>query len=334
MAVKSNAQMPQAADGSDRCRLFAGVGGAFRRTGLFTNQDGFIPNPVAATLFIGLVLIILVYSALEQNGTLYRLGRFGPLLPLLIILWLMYGIYRGLTWLRRHTARVRPKGPLYMRGLMDECLHLTCGRLETRLTTPEISSSMILDEILVDKILHICATDCLRFSDVRRQIEGGRLKGTDNLELAHLFMTPVEYHKQPLPDAIQQVADTVARSRRDLKKRLERLKDAHQALCTCAGDILTLLPPDPKKVEKLRATYRYRPPTQERAQRMAFALETLAYLKAIRYENVNPMDRRRYDSVASHAIPKLAEGLRVYRQAWQDIADAYERQPSERSQTA
>jgi hypothetical protein len=67
---------------------------------------------------------------------------------------------------------------------------------------------------------------------------------------------------------------------------------------------------------------------------MAFALETLAYLKAIRYENVNPMDRNRYDSVASRAIPKLAEGVRVYRQTWQDLVDAYERPPSERSQAA
>jgi hypothetical protein len=193
---------------------------------------------------------------------------------------------------------------------------------------------MILDEILLDKVLHICATDCLRFSDVRRQIESSRLKGTENLQLAYLFITPVEYHKQPLPEGIRQVADTVIRSRRDLKKMLERLKDAHQKLCTSSVDILTLLPPDPKKVDQLRTTYRYRPPTPERARRMAFALETLAYLKAIRYENVNPMDRRRYDSVASRVIPNLAEGLRVYKQAWQDLVYAYERPPSERSEAA
>ena len=289
---------------------------------------------MAATLFLGLVLTILVYSFLDKSGVLARLGRFGPVLPLLIILWLMYGIYKGLNWLKGHLARVRPKGPLFMRTLMDQCLDQTCGRLETRLDTPEISSSMILDEILLDKMLHICATDCLRFSDVRRQIEGSRLKGTENLQLAALFMTPVEYHKQPLPEGIRQVADMVIRGRSDLKKLLERLKDAHQSLCTGAGDIFTLLPPDPKKVETLRTTYRYRPPTPERAQRMAFALETLAYLKAIRFENVNPMDRRRYDSVATRVVPKLAEGLRVYKQAWQDLVDAYERPPSERSQAA
>lgn len=109
------------------------------------------------------------------------------------------------------------------------------------------------------------------------------------------------------------------------------MKDAHQALCTGAGDVLTLLPPDPKKVEMLRTTYRYRPPSVEQAKRMAFALETLSYLKAIRFENVNPLDRKRYDRVASLTIPKLADALRVYRQAWKDLVDAYERPPSERT---
>lgn len=329
--MKSTLRKPPAEDRTDRRRLFSWAAKAYRHAGVFSSQGGFIPNPMATTIFLGLVLVILVYSALEQSGTIHRLGRFGPVLPLLIILWLLYGIYRGLKWFKRHSARVRPKGPLFMRALMDECLELTCGRLDRRLHTPEISSSMILDEILLDKMLHICATDCLRFTDVRRQIEGSQLKGTDNLQLAQLLVTPVEYHKQPLPEGIRQVADTVVRSRRDLKKLLERLKDAHQNLCTGADDILTLLPPDPKKAEKLRTTYRYRPPTLQRAARMAFALETLAYLKAIRYENVNPMDRRRYESVASHVIPKLSDALRVYKQAWQDLADAYERPPSERS---
>lgn len=332
--MDSKAKMPQTVDRTVRRRLVFWIRNTCHHNGWLSSQAGFIPNPVAATIFLGLILIIIVYSAIEQSGTLNHLGRFGPVLPLLIILWLMYGIYRGLNLMKRHMARVRPKGPLFMRSLMDECLDQTCGRIEMRLNTPEISSSMILDEILQDKVLHICATDCLRFSDVRRQIESSRLKGTDNLQLAYLFMTPVEYHKHPQPDGIQQVADMVVRSRRDLKKLLERLRDAHQKLCTNAGDILTLLPPDPKKVEHLRTTYRYRPPTPERARRMAFALETLAYLKAIRYENVNPMDRNRYDSVASRAIPKLAEGVRVYRQTWQDLVDAYERPPSERSQAA
>ena len=102
------------------------------------------------------------------------------------------------------------------------------------------------------------------------------------------------------------------------------MKNAHQTLCTGTGNILALLPPDPKKVEKIRATYRYRPPTPQRTRRMVFALETMAYLKATRHENVNPLDRRRYDAVADQVIPKLAEALAVYKQAWQDLVDAFE----------
>lgn len=289
-------------------------------------------NPVAVTLFLGLILIISAYSVLEMTGSMTRMGRFGPVLPLFIIVWLMYGIYRGLKRLKHRATRIRIKGPLFMRSLMNNCLERTCRILEVRLDSPEISSSMILNEILKDRMLYICATDCLRFSDIRRQIEGSHLKGTDNLVLARFFQTPVEYLKQPLPDEIQQVADTVSRSRSDLKGLLERLKNKHQTLCTGTGNILALLPPDSKKVEKIRATYRYRPPTPERSQRMVFALETMAYLKAIRHENVNPMDRRRYETVAAQVIPKLADALRVYQQAWQDLADAYERPQSQRSQ--
>ncbi|MBC2711240.1 MAG: hypothetical protein HGJ94_09665 [Desulfosarcina sp.] len=288
-------------------------------------ENGFIVNPVAATVFFGLVLIIVIYSALDLTGTMTQLGPFGPVLPLLIIVWLMYGIYRGVKRVKGRAARIRIKGPLFMRSLMKDCLQRTCGILETRLNTPAISSSMILNKILQDKMLQICATDCLRFSDIRRQIEGSRLEGTSALVLTCFFQTTVEYRKQALPDEIRQVADTVSRSRKDLKRLLERLQNAHQTLCTGTGNILVLLPPDPKKVEKIRATYRYRPPTPERAQRMVFALETLAYLKATRHENVNPMDRKRYDAVADQVIPKLADALNVYKQAWQELVDAYER---------
>jgi hypothetical protein len=302
----------------------------YRREAL--NQGGFIMNPVAATLFFGLVLTIVVYSVLDLTGTMTRMGRFGPVLPLIVIVWLMYGIYLGVKRLKRRAARIRIKGPLFMRSLMNDCLERTCGVLERQLNTPEIPSTMILNDILLDRMLHICVTDCLRFSDVRRQIEGSRLKGTDGLELARFFQTPVEYRKQALPDEIRQVADTVSRSRTDLRDLLERLKNAHQTLCTGTGDLLALLPPDPKKVEKIRSTYRYRPPTPQRAQRMVFALETMAYLKATRHENVNPMDRRRYDSVAAQVIPKLAETLNVYKRAWQDLVDAYELPRSERAE--
>ena len=292
---------------------------------LTANEKGIAVNPVAATIFLGLVLIVITYSALDQSGALHRLGPYGPLLPMLVIAWLLVGIYFVAKRLKRRSARIRIKGPLFMRSLMGDCLERTCGVLKNRLEAPEFSSTRILNDILTDKMLHICTTDCLRFSDIRRQIEGSGMKGTRDLEFSWLFQTEVEYGKRELPWEIRQVADTVARSRPDLEGLLERLKRAHCNLCTGTGDILTLLPPDPKKAERLRADHRYRPPTPQRAKRMAFALETLAYLKATRHENVNPMDRRRYDTVAAEIIPRLADAVNVYKSAWQDLVDAYEK---------
>ena len=288
------------------------------------NANGFVVNPLAATIFFGLVLIIVTYSFLDHSGAISKLGPFGPLLPMLVIVWLLVGMYYGVKRLKRRAAKIRIKGPLFMRSLMNDCLERTCGTLAARLDAPEISSAAILNDILTDKMLHICATDCLRFSDIRRQIESSRLKGTDRLQLARLFQTPVEYEKQDLPGEIRQVADTVSRSRADLEPLLERVQSAHRTLCTGTGNILALLPPDAKKVATVRSTYRYRPPTAERAQRMVFALETLAYLKATRHANVNPMDRKRYDAVAAEVIPKLADALNVYKRAWQDLVNAFE----------
>lgn len=296
------------------------------------NESGFLVNPVAATIFFGLVLTIVVYSVLDHTGAMTRLGRAGPVLPLIGIVGLMVGVYYGVKRLKRRAVRIRIKGPLLMRSLMNDCIERTCGILEMQLNSPAISSSMILNDILLDKMLDICARDCLRFSDIRRQIEGSQLKGSGGLVLAGFFRTSVEYRKQALPGEIRQVSDTVSRSRPDLKPLLERLKESHQILCTGTGNLVALLPPDAKRVERIRSTYRYRPPTPERAQRMAFALETLAYLKATRHENVNPMDRRRYDAVADRVIPKLADALNVYKRAWQDLVDAYERPPSKRSE--
>ncbi len=287
-------------------------------------------NPVAVTIFIGMILTIVVYSVMDLTGIMGQLGRFGPVLPLIAIVWLMYGVYRGVKYLKRRAARIHIKGPLYMRSLMNGCLERTCGTVEKHINTPHLASATIFNAILLDKMLYISSTDGLRFTEIRRKIENSRLKGTEGLALACFFQTGTEYHKRPLPDEIRHVSEMVSRNRSDLREPLERLKDTHRNLCTGAGDILSLLPPDEKRMEKLRATHRYRPPSHQRARRMIFALETLAYLRAIRYENVNPLDRHRYESVADQVIPKLAEALKAYRQAWQNLVDAYELPESER----
>ncbi len=281
-------------------------------------------NPVAVATFIGMVLTVVVYSVLDLTGLMSRLGKFGPILPLILICWLVFGIYIGLKRLKQRPTRIRIKGPLFMRSLMNDCLDRTCGVLKKKMKVPHITSVTILNEILQDKMLFICASDCQHFSDIRRQIEGSRLKGSDDLQLARFFQSDIQYAEQDLPDEIKQIHDTIQRSRTDLKNHLDRLKQAHRKLCTGSGDLVSLLPPDGKKVGRIRSTYRYHPPTKQHAQRMVFALETMRYLKAIRHENVNPMDLRRYESVAVKVIPDLANAVNFYNQAWKAVVNAYE----------
>jgi hypothetical protein len=281
-------------------------------------------NPVAAALFSGLIFIVIVYSTLDLTGLTHRLGAWGAVLPLPVIAGLMYGIYLGVKRLRYHRASTGAKGPLYLRLLMSSCLERICGELDKKLNNPEMTSATIFNAILLDKTLHISATDCLRYSDIRRQIEGSGLKGTDALALSRFFQTDEEYREQALPVEIRQVEDLAARSRSDLQSLLERLKDAHRSLFMGVGDLPALLPPDPKKTEKIRSSYHFTPPSPYSAQRMAFALETLAYLKAVRYKNVDAMDHQRYEAVADEEIPKLGRALKDYKQAWQDLVNTYE----------
>jgi hypothetical protein len=283
---------------------------------------GFSVNPVAGAVFSGIILIVLIYSTLDATGTATWLGAWATLLP--AIGGLMALIYLGLKRLRQRRKRIRTQGPFYFRHLMKNCLKRTCGSLEKMLDTPETASATIFNAILLDKMLWIGATDCLRYLDIRRQIEDSGLKGTNGLALNGFFQAVEVYREQELPAEIKQADELVARSRPALKDRMERLKSAHQALCTGTGDILALLPPDPKRAEKILGSYRFTPPTPEGARRIAFALETLAFLKAVRYKNTDSQDGQRYRAAADIGIPKLAGALRDYQQAWKDLVDAYE----------
>ena len=132
-------------------------------------------NPVAGAVFSGIVLVVLVYSILDLTGIANRIGVLGTALPLPVIGGLMYGVFAGLRALRQHKRHIRIKGPMYLRHLMDSCLKRTCGELEAMLNAPETASTTIFNAILLDKMLWIGATDCLRFIDVRRQIEDSGL---------------------------------------------------------------------------------------------------------------------------------------------------------------
>jgi len=281
-------------------------------------------NPVAGAAFSGIILIVLVYSTLDLTGAASRMGLWGSVLPVPVIGGLMLGIYFVLKRLKQRKAGMALKGPLYLRYLMNNCLQRTCGDLETMLNAPETDSAAILNAILLDKMLWIGIKDCLRYTEIRRQITDSGLKGSADLALSRFFQSAEEYRELVIPYEIRQVDDLAARSRTDLQVHLKRLKEAHQTLCSGTGDIMEMLPPDPNKAEKIRSSFRFSPPAPLSAQRIAFALETLDYLKAVRYKDANPTDRQRYEAAADQAIPKLSAALKNYKRAWQDLVDAYE----------
>ena len=289
------------------------------------NQVGFITYPLALSVFMGLVLTITVYTILEQLGIIQDLGYWGSFGPFLVIVAFSTGVYLALKHFQNQRYEIGKNDPLFARRLMTDCLERSCTTLDKRLSArPAISLETIFYEMMEDKIFDIYEKDGLRFPDIRKVIEGCGLQKNTRLGFKSFFHTTEGYSKQPLDPEIQMIDEVVYRKRPDLKEAMEKLKSTHKALHTSIGNYLTLLPPDPKKVEKIRKTYRYRPPGKNQAMRLVFAMDAAQYLKAFRFENVKPLGRERYQSVSRKIMPQLAKALNDYQHAWKELVSAYE----------
>lgn len=288
------------------------------------NENGFTFSPLAATVFIGMILVISVFTLLENYALMETMGRWGIAVPLIVIAGILFCVYKGLSRVKNLRFKKGKNDPLFIRSLMTASIKKNCEAMEKRLKDPSISSTDILYELLLDKILAICAKDCMQFSEIRQKFEQSRMKSTGNTHFDDFFFTHGEFDKNPPQKEIKIVSDAVVRQHSHLNDELEELKQAHRNLFTSMGDYLDLFPPQPKKVEELVATYRFRPPTKDQAMRMVFALDTLDHIKKVRYDRVNSKEKQIYDDIAQTRIPEMGRCIKQYRSAWENLVDANE----------
>ncbi len=289
-----------------------------------SNDRGFFFSPLAASVFIGLMLIVSVFSVMESYLLLGKIGTWGYAGIFTGILVIVFGLYKGLARLKGRRFKQGSSDPLYLRSLMADCFEKVCAPLEKRLENPSLSSSDILNDILLDKALEIFESDCMRFTDIRRQFEKSRLKLPDHVNFRDFFTPEKTYDERPLTGEIQQVADAVSRRNSDLSEAFAHLKKAHRELFTSLGDYLNIFSPPQVQVEKLIKSHRYNPPAPDEAQRIIFAVNTLAYLKSVRFENVKKDQARLYETFADQFIPKLAGYIKAYKRQWERTVRAYE----------
>ena len=292
-------------------------------------DGGFIANPLALTVFLALVMTVTAYLLLERFGLAGRLGYWESLAPFGIIVLLSAGIFAILRAMRKQYYEIGIPDPIFARRLMTECLEQTCGLLEKRLSAkPAISRDMLFYEMIQHKMFDIYDKDCLRFYDIRKRVAQCGLKRAPGLDFAAYFQSAEAFVRTPLPQEMQLFEDVVRMERRELKKLQKRVAATRKTLFTIFSDYLDLLPPNPKKVDGLRKQYRYRPPAKDQAVRMAFALETLDYLMAIRFDNVKPYAQKKYVAAAKKAMPRLTDAYEDHKSAWMELVLAYERDPA------
>lgn len=288
------------------------------------NEKGFFSNPLAVSVFIGLVLVVSVFGLMERYLMLGQMKTWGHAVIFIAILVVAYGFYRGLKKMKGNRFKKGASDPFYMRSLMADCLEKTCAPLEKRLQDPSYSSSAILNEMLLDKILDIYEKDCMRFTDIRMQFEKSGLKKADRVNFKDFFTLKAVYESTPLVGEIRHVADAIARRDVDLPKEFSQLKKAHRDLFTSLGHYLEIFSPSDISISRLIKNHKFKPPDPDQARRIVFATTTLAYLKSIRYENVKKEQAAVYEDFARQIIPELAGYVKAYRDGWEKTVSAYE----------
>jgi hypothetical protein len=284
-----------------------------------------------AAIFVGLILMVLVFWMIS-----YRLGE-SPYLTWAYagasvgIGLTFLGVYRLLRFLQKHRLVSGRRDPLLLRRLMEAELEKVAGPLRKRLDDPDLTVEAVFDHLVQDQIEALFATDALRFSDLRRQLEATGIDKQAGSGFRRFFVPAEDYAKTPLPEALLLMERAVAKSHDEgLAEGLMRLKEAHRKLTTFMGDYLELLPCPEEEIARLQKRFPFRPPEAHRAREMIFAgkfINHLIPLKAGASESSSLHTRETaLQEAAKIRVPGLSAALAAYESAWQELLDAYDKQ--------
>jgi hypothetical protein len=294
------------------------------------DQTGATLSPVMAAIFVGLVLMILVFSVIaDQLGKSPYLtwAYAGASVAIGLVL---LGVYRLLRFLEKRRVAIGRRDPLLLRRLMEAELDAAAGPLRQRLDNPDLTVEAVFYQLLQDQMEALFRTDVLRFTELRRKLEQSGIEKLTGCGFRRFFMSPGDYAEAPLPEALQLMERAVAKSHDEgLAKGLADLKTAHLKLHTYLGDYLDLLPCAPEEIVKLQQRYPFRPPDDKLAREMIFTGKFLTHLT--RRTAAEPeTGARRTDGgclaeAAKERVPGLSAAIAAYETAWRELLEAYDR---------
>ena len=282
---------------------------------------------MGATIFAGLVMLVVAFSILAQYGLLAQLGQGGISLAVVLVFAGMAGVYKGLRFIQSLRFRTGAKDPLFMRAFMQSCYDSDCSRIEKVLAEREKTPPLILNELLAENIQRIFQTDARYLVDVCEIYTKSGLKKNREPVMHRFFHTPEAYAKAPLPQEIEHIIQAVTTRYPQLKSELDSMLAARAHLFTLMGDYLVLMPPSTQHFNFIKKTYRYNPPDDETTRRIAFALDTLKLLDAYKNQELRGERLTRHGRLAAERIPRLAEAVKAYKAAFEKLVEGYEAMP-------
>ncbi len=282
---------------------------------------------MGATIFTGLVMLVVAFSILAQCGLLARIGPVGISLAVVLILVLMAGVHQGLRRIKSRRFRLGVKDPLFMRAFMQSCYIEDCGRIEKLLADRKNTPPLILNDLLAEKIQSTIETDARYMVDVLEMYCKSGLKKNKDPVMDRFFHTPDSYEEAPLPTAIEHIIQAVTTRYPQLKPALGSMLAARAHLFTLMGDYLDIMPPSTHHFNFIKKTYRYNPPDDETTRRIAFALDTLKLLVAYNNQELRGERLTRHGRLAAERIPRLAEAVNAYQAAFKNLVASYEAMP-------
>jgi hypothetical protein len=295
-----------------------------------TGGTGSTLSPVMAAIFIGLVLMVLVFSVIAN-----QLGK-SPYLTWAYagasvgIGLVLLGIYRLLRFLEKRRLATGRRDPLLLRRLMEAEIEKAAGPLRERLDNPDLTVEAVFYQLLQDQIEALFTTDALRFTELRRKLEKSGIEKQTGSGFRRFFRSAHNYAEAPLPEALTLMERAVAKSHDEgLANGLTRLKAAHLELHTFLGDYLDLLPCTREEIAKLQKRYPFRPPDDQLAREMIFAGKFLSHL--IRRHTAEPgtggrqAETNALETAAKRRVPGLSAAIAAYETAWRALLDTYDR---------
>jgi hypothetical protein len=282
---------------------------------------------MGATIFAGLVMLVVTFSLLAQYGLLAQIGQGGISLTIILILVAMIAVYKGMRFIQSLRFRTGIKDPLFMRAFMQSCYTGDCGRIEKALADTEKTPFLILNDLLAEKMQRILQTDALNLVDVQEMYAKSGLKKNSEPMMDRFFHTPEAYEIAPLPEELEHIIQAVDTKYPELKPALDRMLAARAHLFTLMGDYLDIMPPSTHHFKFIKKTYRYRPPDDETTRRIAFALDTLSLLEAYNNRELRGERLIRHGRLAAERIPLLAAAVSQYKAAFETLVEAYETMP-------